>query len=117
MKSFKKFQWNDDCQAAFEEIQKFLTSPLLLSRPILDETLYLYLSIEYESITSVLVHEKGSHQHPVYYISKILRVAEIQYPNLDKLAMTVVHTSKKLRQYFQAHSIVVKTNFSLQKIL
>ena len=31
--------------------------------------------------------------------------------------MIVVHTSKKLRQYFQAHSIVVRTNFPLLKIL
>ena len=31
--------------------------------------------------------------------------------------MTVVHISKKLCQYFQAHSIVVRINFSLRKIL
>ena len=31
--------------------------------------------------------------------------------------MIVVHTSKKFRQYFQAHSIVVRINFPLQKIL
>ena len=95
-----KFEWSNDCQAAFEEIQKFLTSPPLLSRPILDEPLYLYLSIGYESIASVLVWEEGSQQYPVYYVSKILRGTEIRYPKLDKLAMIVVHTSKKLRQYF-----------------
>ena len=31
--------------------------------------------------------------------------------------MIVVHTSKKIRQYFQAHSIIIRTNFSLRKIL
>ena len=60
LKSSKKFEWNNECQIAFEEIQKFLTSPPLLSRPILDEPLYLYLSIGYESIASVLVWEEGS---------------------------------------------------------
>ena len=113
LKSAKKFEWNNDCQIAFEEIKKFLTSPPLLSRPIRNEPLYLYFSIGYESITSVLVREEGSQQHSVYYVSKILRGMEIRYPKLDKLAMIVVHTSKKLRQYFQAHSIVVRTNFSL----
>ena len=100
LKSSKKFEWNDDCQATFDEIQKFLTSLPLLSRPITDENLYLYLSIRYESIASVLVREEGSQQHLVYYISKILKDSEIQYSNLDKLAMIVVHTSKKFRQYF-----------------
>ena len=42
---------------------------------------------------------------------------EIRYPKLDKLAMIVVHTSKKLRQYFQAHSIIIRIKFSLWKIL
>ena len=60
MKNSKKFEWSDDYQATFEEIQKFLTSPPLLSIPILDETLYLYLSIGYESIAFVLVREEGS---------------------------------------------------------
>ena len=55
LKNLKKFEWNKDCQAAFAEIHKFLTTPPLLSRPILDETFYLYLSIGYESIASVLV--------------------------------------------------------------
>ena len=52
LKSAKKFEWNNNCQTAFEEIKKLLTSPLLLSRPIPNEPLYLYLSIEYESIAS-----------------------------------------------------------------
>ena len=89
----------------------------MLSRPIPNKPLYLYLSIRYESIASVLVREEGSQQHPVYYVSKILRGAEIRYPKLDKLAMIVVHTSKKLRQYFQAHSIIIRINFPLRKIL
>ena len=97
MKNSKKFEWSDECQAAFEEIQKFLTSPALLSRPIPNETLYLYLSIGYESIASVLVREEGSQQHPVYYVSKILKGVKIRYPKLDKLVMIVIHTSKKLR--------------------
>ena len=117
LKNSKKFEWNNDYQSAFEEIQKFLISPPLLSRPIPDEPLYLYLSIGYESIASVLVWEEGSHQYLVYYVSKILRGAKIQYTKLDKLVMIVVHTSKKLCQYFQAYSIIVRTNFSLRKVL
>ena len=69
LKIFKKFEWNDDCQVAFEEIQKFLTSPSLLSRLILDETLYLYLSIGFESIAFVLVREEGSQQYSVSTMS------------------------------------------------
>ena len=60
LKSSKKFEWSDECQTTFKEIQKFLTSLPLLSRLVPRETLYLYLSIGYESIASLLVQEKGS---------------------------------------------------------
>ena len=97
LKNSKKFEWNDECQTLFKEIKNFLASPPLLNRPISDETLYLYPSIGYELIASMLVHEEGSQQSLVYYVSKILRGSEIRYPKLDKLTMIVVHTSKKLR--------------------
>ena len=113
LKSSKKFEWNDYFQVAFEEIQKFLTSLPLLNRPVLGEALYLYLSIGYESIASVLFREDRIQQSPVCYVNKILKGSKIWYLKLDKLAMMVVHTFKKLRQYFQAHSIIVRTNFSL----
>ena len=77
----------------------------------------MYLSIGYESIASVLVREKGSQQHPIYYVSKKLKGLEIRYPKLDHLTIIVVHTSKKLLQYFRAYSIVVRINFLLRKIL
>lgn len=100
LKNSKKFDWSDEFQIAFEEIKKFLSSPLLLSQPIPNEVLYLYLSIGHESIASVLVREEGSQQNPIYSVSKILRGSEVRYPKLDKLAMMVGYTFKKLRQYF-----------------
>ena len=57
LKNSKKFEWNTDCQSAFEDIKRFLTSPPLLNRPITGEDLYLYLSVGNESLASILVRE------------------------------------------------------------
>ena len=41
----KSFEWTDECQKAFEELKKYLSSPPLLSLSKLREELYLYLAI------------------------------------------------------------------------
>ena len=41
----KSFEWTNECQKAFEELKKYLSSPPLLSLSKLGEELYLYLAI------------------------------------------------------------------------
>ncbi|GKV10424.1 hypothetical protein SLEP1_g21788 [Rubroshorea leprosula] len=50
----KKFEWNQECQAAVEELKSYLSSPPLLTKAIDGEILYLYLEISDEAISSVL---------------------------------------------------------------
>ena len=41
----KSFEWTDECQKAFKELKKYLSSPPLLSSSKPGEELYLYLAI------------------------------------------------------------------------
>ena len=50
-------------------------------------------------------------------MSKRLLDAETRYPELEKLALALVVTSRKLRPYFHAHSIDVLTNCLLRQVL
>lgn len=45
------------------------------------------------------------HQLPVYYVSKELLAAETRYPDMEKVALSFVTISRKLRLYFYAHII------------
>ena len=36
---------------------------------------------------------------------------------VEKLALSLVHAARRLRPYFQNHSITVKTDYPIQKIL
>jgi len=69
------FRWDEKCQAAFQGLKKYLTSPLLSSKLITGETLFLYLSISESAIRGALVRDDESIQKSVYYISKSLTVA------------------------------------------
>ena len=56
-------------------------------------------------------------QRPVYYVSKSLQEAEVHYLPLEKAILAIVHATRKLSYYFQAHTIVVLTQLPLQSLL
>ncbi|GKV30660.1 hypothetical protein SLEP1_g39449 [Rubroshorea leprosula] len=113
----KKFAWNSECQAAFDELKSYLNSPPLLTKADDGEILYLYLGISNEAISFVLVREEGKQQKPIYYISSVLHGAEVRYSIAKKAALAVVTSARKLRPYFQSHPIIVLTNQPLKQIL
>ncbi|GKV39187.1 hypothetical protein SLEP1_g46995 [Rubroshorea leprosula] len=113
----KKFEWNPECQAKFDELKSYLNSPHLLTKVIDGEILYLYLGISDEAISFVLVREEGKQQKLVYYTSSVLHGAEIRYFIVEKAALAVVTWARKLRPYFQSHPIIVLTDQTLRQIL
>ena len=56
-------------------------------------------------------------QRPVYYVSKSLNEAKVFYLPFEKAILAVVHTTRKLPHYFQAHTVVVLTQLPLKSIL
>ena len=64
-----------------------------------------------------LIREKGKVQKSVYYTSKTLRGAKGRYPPMEKLAFSLVTIARKLKPYFQAHIINVRTDHPLKKAM
>nr|GEU38704.1 reverse transcriptase domain-containing protein [Tanacetum cinerariifolium]GEU38719.1 reverse transcriptase domain-containing protein [Tanacetum cinerariifolium] len=48
---------------------------------------------------------------------KALRGSEINYTSMEKLVLALVHASKRLKRYFQAHPIIVVTDQPIQHVL
>ncbi|GFY90980.1 hypothetical protein Acr_07g0011760 [Actinidia rufa] len=98
-------------------LKEYLGSPPLLSVPTADEDLYVYLSASPIAISAVLVREEDKIQKLIYYVSKTLIGAEVRYPRIEKIAYALMIAARKLRHYFQAHSIIVLTDQPLKQIL
>ncbi|MCI45411.1 hypothetical protein A2U01_0066650, partial [Trifolium medium] len=73
------FEWTEECEEALQRLKRALSEPPVLTRPNEGETLYLYLSVASEAISSVLIRETGEGQKPVYFVSKALQGAETRY--------------------------------------
>ncbi|KAK3028025.1 hypothetical protein RJ639_040024 [Escallonia herrerae] len=69
------------------------------------------------AVSAVLIREQDGKQLPIYYVSKVLQGAELHYPDAEKLAFSLLVAARKLRPYFQSHSITVLTNKPLRRIL
>jgi hypothetical protein len=77
----------------------------------------MYLSLTEVATSSVLIRLEKGVQKPVYYTSKALLPAETRYSPAEKMALALVTAARKLRPYFQAHTIIVYTDCPLKLIL
>src|SRR5438270_8910309 len=87
----------------------------LLTRPRLGESLIIYMAVTLEAGSSVLMREESSVQLPIYYVSNIFKSAEVRYSRIEKIGYTLLLASRRLRPYFQAHTIQVMTDVPLGK--
>jgi hypothetical protein len=102
LKKADKFVWDDEAQKAFEALKESLTTPPVMTPPILKETLLLYISATTNVVGTVLVTEREEEGHgypvqrPVHYVSEVLADAKTRYTQPQKLHYALLITSRKL---------------------
>ncbi|RDX59136.1 hypothetical protein CR513_61895, partial [Mucuna pruriens] len=75
---------------------QLLATPPILTRPILSNPLLVYLSIS----DDIILHSLDK-----------------QYQKIEKAALTLIITSRRLRPYFQSNCVVIRTNFPIKQVL
>ena len=81
LKKQDKFRWTEEAQVAFDNLKKFLTSPPVLTAPLPDEDMLLYISATTHVVSAAIVVERAEEgrvhkvQRPVYYVSEVLSVS------------------------------------------
>ncbi|KAI5353741.1 hypothetical protein L3X38_006635 [Prunus dulcis] len=113
----RNITWTAECETAFSELKEYMGRAPLLSTPEHGDILVIYLSVSASAVSSVLIRLKDNAEHPVHYVSKALQDAEVRYPDVEKLAFALVVSARRLRPYFQAHTIHVLTNQPLRQVL
>nr|GEU45735.1 reverse transcriptase domain-containing protein [Tanacetum cinerariifolium] len=81
------------------------------------EELIVYLAAAKEAVSAVLMTEMEAKKMPIYFVSCALRGPKVNYTSMEKLVLALVHTSKRLKRYFQAHPIIVVTDQPIKQVL
>jgi len=117
LKKNEKFQWSVQCEEVFQKLKEYLSKPLVLCKPEKDSDLALYISVTENAVSSVLVQESRGEQMPVYFVSNVLHGAEVRYPTIEKAALAIVVSTRRLRHYIQNHKVKVMTDLPIRYIL
>ncbi|GKA92030.1 reverse transcriptase domain-containing protein [Tanacetum coccineum] len=118
-KSTKKsdFQWIAEAEIAFKQMKQSIVELPMLAAPTEEEELIMYLAAAKEAISAVLMTERDGKQVPIYFVSRALQGPEINYTPMEKLIIALVSASKRLKRYFQAHTVVVITDQPIKQLL
>ena len=81
------------------------------------EELFLYLAVSPVAVSAAFIREEDGVQKPVYFASRALCDAEERYPPMEKLAFALVTGARKLKPYFQAHTVNVMTDKPLRRAM
>ncbi|KAF8109077.1 hypothetical protein N665_0103s0032 [Sinapis alba] len=113
----KKFMWDEKCEEALAQLKQYITMPSVLSKPEEGDIMSLYIFVSSTAVSSVLNQDDREEERPIFYTSKRMTSPETRYPTLEKMSLAVFTSARKLRTYFQSHSIEVLTNQPLRTVI
>ena len=108
-----KFQWDDACDDAFQELKKRLTSPPILAFPDFNKQFILYTDASGFAISYILGQkdEKGR-ETVVAYGGRALRASEKNWSITDRECLALVEGIKHFRVYLASKRFQVYTDHS-----
>ena len=111
------FEWNDDCQKSFEKIICLLTSAPIMQSPDWSLPFELMCDASDFAVGAVLGQRRDGKPFVIYYASKTLDSAQMNYSTTEKELLAVVFALNKFRSYLLGSKSVVFTDHAAVRYL
>ncbi|KAL4363294.1 hypothetical protein GQ457_04G021310 [Hibiscus cannabinus] len=95
----RPFEFNNDCTKAFNLLKQKLVNAPIVEPPDWKLPFELMCDASDYAVGAVLGQRKGKIFHPIYYASKTLNDAQVNYTTIEKEMLTVIFTFDKFRSY------------------
>ncbi|XP_068323229.1 uncharacterized protein [Pyrus communis] len=105
------------CLEAFNKLKTLLTSTYIIAAPEWSLPFKLMCDASDYAIGAVLVQRKGKFPHVIYYASRTLNDAQLNYATTEKELLAVVFALKKFRSYLVGAKVIIYTDHATLKYL
>ncbi|CAM8922840.1 unnamed protein product [Rhodiola kirilowii] len=112
-----EFNFNDSCLNAFNNLKTALTSAPIVQPPDWELPFELMCDASDFAVGAVLGQRIDKKLHVVYYASKVLAEAAINYTTTEKEMLAIVYVFEKFRQYLIGSKTTVYTDHAAIKYL
>jgi hypothetical protein len=112
-----EFKWTNQCEEAFKTLKHKVSTAPILRGP--DWTLPFHISSDASdtAIGDVLGQEEDHLPYAIYFISKNMSPAELNYTVTEKEFLAVIYAINKFRHYITSYSTFIHTDHSAIKYL
>ena len=87
-----RFEWGEECEAAFQKLKRRFTSALVLRHFDLDKEIIVEMDAsDYVSVGVMSQYDANGILHPIAFFSKKHSPAECNYEIYDKELMAIIH--------------------------
>ncbi|XP_071940077.1 uncharacterized protein [Coffea arabica] len=93
------FEFNDKCEKAFDKLKELLTSPPIIQLPDWSLPFEIMCDASDHSVGAVLGQRMGKAAHVIYYASRALNGAQLNYSTTEKELLAVIFALEKFRSY------------------
>ena len=111
------FEWTQACQEAFDKLKGMLTTAPIIQPPNWTLPFEIMCDASDYAIGAVLGQRKDKKSHVIYYASKTLNEAQMNYSTTEKELLAVVFALDKFRSYILGSLVVVFTDHAALKYL
>ncbi|KAM2097168.1 hypothetical protein COP2_019814 [Malus domestica] len=111
------FEFNEACEKAFKHLKELLTTAPIITPPDWSIPFELMCDASDYALGAVLGQRKNKHSHVIYYASRTLNDAQLNYSTTEKELLAVVFALDKFRSYLIGTKVIVFTNHAALKYL
>ncbi|CAN6687754.1 unnamed protein product [Malus baccata var. baccata] len=111
------FEFNEACEKAFKHLKELLTTAPIITPPDWSIPFELMCDASDYALGAVLGQRKNKHSHVIYYASRTLNDAQLNYSTTEKELLAVVFPLDKFRSYLIGTKVIVFTDHAALKYL
>ena len=112
-----RFNFDDSCKAAFEEIKTRLVQAPIMAAPEWDQEFEVMCDASYFAMGAILGQKKEKILRAIYYASRTFNEAQENNSTTEKEMLAIVFACEKFRPYILGSHVIVHTDHAAIKYL